>query len=106
MSAETVFISIKDILIKPVQTIRHLNPDIGTFSVQAVVVRFEDGSTHNLMFHHQPGGNTMVSAEIIPLVIPSKLDTWVYIDMLISAGPENKKARIYAGFGAFSAFVY
>jgi hypothetical protein len=48
----------------------------------------------------------MVSAEIIPLVIPSKIDTWVYIDVPASAGLENKKARIYAGFGAFSAFVY
>ncbi len=49
---------------------------------------------------------TMVSAETIPLVIPSKIDAWVYIDVLINAGLENKKARIYAGFGAFSAFVY
>jgi hypothetical protein len=49
---------------------------------------------------------SMVSAKIIPLVIPSKIDTWVYIDMLTSAGLENKKARIYAGFRAIAAFVY
>jgi hypothetical protein len=66
MSAETVFLSIKEILIKPVQTIRHLNPNNGTFSVQAVVVRFEDGSTHNLTFHHKPGGNALALGELIP----------------------------------------
>jgi hypothetical protein len=48
----------------------------------------------------------LVSAEITPLEMPSKIDTWVYVAVPINAEPKNKKARIYAGFGAFSAFEY
>jgi hypothetical protein len=48
----------------------------------------------------------MVSAWIIPLDIPSKIGTWVYIRMPANAEQKIKKARIYAGFQAFSAFIY
>ena len=65
MSAETSFLGIKDVLIKPVQTIRHLNPDNGLFSVQAITIYFDDGSRHDMTFHFKAGQHALAVGDVV-----------------------------------------
>ncbi|WP_211461806.1 hypothetical protein [Collimonas silvisoli] len=65
MSAETVFINIKNIAIKPLKTVRHEDSAIGVYSTQRLVVHLDDGGKHELVFFLEAGMNALAVGDVV-----------------------------------------